>query len=628
MTVRTWLAACVIAAVSGTAALAQARPVPTSERRPPNIILIITDDQGYGDAGFGGNPVVRTPNLDTLHGESVRLTDFHVDPTCSPTRAALMTGQHSLRAGVWHTVMGRSLLATQKDTLPERLGRVGYVSGIFGKWHLGDNYPFRPQDQGFDRAVIHGGGGVGQIPDHWGNTQFDDTYFVDGRPVRFEGYATHVWFDQAEAFIRENRDRPFFAYIATNAPHQPWRAPREAVQPYLDQGLPRQVAEFYGMVTDLDDQIGELRTVLSDTGLERDTILIFMTDNGSALMARDAIFDGDYEGFMVQARQNPQWQDWTYNAGLRGYKNEVYDGGHRVPFLIHWPDGGLDTGRDVEGLAAHFDVLPTLFDLIDAPLEGAQDLDGVSLVPALRGQERIAERTLVVTNQRVDIPSLNRPHVVMTERWRLVVNGARGTRELYDMDADAGQKTDLAAREPLVVSQLSDALQSWWDRIAETGETRQRIVIGAAEENPSRLTAMDWMEAGSERDVPWFPGFQLPVPEPASTAWINREADFKPLPWYLTAQSAGTYRFRAYLHDRPAARPVGRAFAFLEVDGRVLQMALPGLASWAEFEVQLQAGDQSIRAWFAADAEGQDQVLPAFFLYAYREDTPAQESSR
>lgn len=168
-----------------------------STDRRPNVILILTDDLGYGDLGYHGNPAVSTPNIDQLAAESVRLTNFHVDPTCSPTRAALMTGRHSLRTGVWLTVLGRSLLPADEITLAEHLREHGYHTAIFGKWHLGDNYPFRPQDQGFDDVVIHGGGAVGQAPDYWNNTQFDDTYFRNGKPVRFDGYATTVWFDES-----------------------------------------------------------------------------------------------------------------------------------------------------------------------------------------------------------------------------------------------------------------------------------------------------------------------------------------------------------------------------------------------------------------------------------------------
>ena len=210
----------------------------------PNIILIVTDDQGNGDFSFNGNPAIATPNMAQLAQESIRFTNFHVDPTCSPTRAALLTGKYSMRAGVWHTIMGRSLMPTEQVTLPELLREEGYRTAMFGKWHLGDNYPFRPQDQGFDEVLIHGGGGVGQTPDYWGNAQFDDTYFRNGEAEKFEGYATKVWFDEAIEFIREERDQPFFAYIATNAPHQPWRAPVEYVAPYLDAGLPEDMAKF------------------------------------------------------------------------------------------------------------------------------------------------------------------------------------------------------------------------------------------------------------------------------------------------------------------------------------------------------------------------------------------------
>ena len=189
----------------------------------PNIVLILADDLGYGDLGYHGNPVVSTPHIDRLATDSVRFTNFHVDPTCSPTRAALMTGRHSLRTGVWLTVLGRSLLPAREVTMAERLRDHGYRTVIFGKWHLGDNFPFRPQDQGFDETVVHGGGGVGQAPDYWGNTQFDDTYFRNGNPEQFRGYATTVWFDEAIEFIRTHRQDPFFVYVATNAPHQPWR---------------------------------------------------------------------------------------------------------------------------------------------------------------------------------------------------------------------------------------------------------------------------------------------------------------------------------------------------------------------------------------------------------------------
>ena len=151
-----------------------------SEDRKPNVILVITDDQGYGDVGAHGNTMIKTPHLDTLHSLSVRLTDFHVDPTCSPTRSALLTGRYSTRTGVWHTIMGRSIMEGNELPLAEIFKANGYANGMYGKWHLGDNYPCRPQDQGFEETYYHGGGGVGQTPDFFGNDYFDDTYFRIG----------------------------------------------------------------------------------------------------------------------------------------------------------------------------------------------------------------------------------------------------------------------------------------------------------------------------------------------------------------------------------------------------------------------------------------------------------------
>ena len=248
----------------------------------PNIILIMTDDQGYGDVGALGNTMIRTPNLDKLAGESVRLTNFHVDPTCAPTRAALMTGKYSSRTGVWDTFGGRSIVARDETMMPKLLADAGYATGMFGKWHLGDNYPFRPEDKGFQHVVQHGGGGVGQTPDYWGNNYFDDTYWVNGTLTKFKGYVTDVWFDEALQFIEKNSKQPFFAYIATNAPHGPFFVDEKYSNPYADKGVVSPMAEFYGMIENIDENMGRLDAKLTELGLHENTVVIFMTDNGTA----------------------------------------------------------------------------------------------------------------------------------------------------------------------------------------------------------------------------------------------------------------------------------------------------------------------------------------------------------
>lgn len=283
---------------------------------PPNIVLVIADDQGYGDLGHTGNPIIKTPQIDALAAESTSLTDYHVAPTCSPTRAALMTGHWTDRTGVWHTINGRSMLRENEVTLGQLLTDSGYVTGMFGKWHLGDNYPYRPEDRGFAEVYRHGGGGVGQTPDLWDNAYFDGTYFHNGKIVPAEGFCTDVFFTQARRFIKAQAQagKPFFAYISTNAPHGPLHCPQEYLDRYPDQ--PAAIAAFYGMITNIDDNVGATRALLEELGIAKNTLFIFTTDNGTAT------------GHEV------------FNAGMRGKKGSEYDGGHRVPFIAHWPEIG------------------------------------------------------------------------------------------------------------------------------------------------------------------------------------------------------------------------------------------------------------------------------------------------
>ena len=297
----------------------------------PNVVLVLTDDQGYGDLGCHGNPIVKTPNLDRFHGDSVRLTDYHVGPTCSPTRAGLLTGHYANSTGVWHTTGGRSLLRKDEYTMANMFAEAGYRTGMFGKWHLGDSYPFRPEDRGFQEVVRHGGGGVGNTPDYWGNDHFDDTYCANGVWTHYPGYCTDVWFNLGLDFIERHRDEPFFCYITTNAPHLPHIVDPQYTEPYLPPVSPNESrARYYGMLANIDENFGVLRDRLRQWGLEDNTVLIFMTDNGSA-----GGVDVDAEQLVTSG----------HNAGMRGKKGSQYDGGHRVPLLMRWPAGGLDSGR-------------------------------------------------------------------------------------------------------------------------------------------------------------------------------------------------------------------------------------------------------------------------------------------
>jgi len=439
----------------------------------PNVILIITDDQGYGDLGFHGNEIIETPTLDQFFSESVRVTDFHVSPTCSPTRGALMTGRYTNRVGTWHTIAGRSLLFEDERILPQIFAENGYTTGMFGKWHLGDNYPFRPEDRGFQEVVRHGGGGITQGPDYWGNDYFDDTYWHNGKPQQYDGYCTDVFFEESMKFIEANKDKPFFTYIATNAAHGPFHVPEECYNLYKDeeQLLERQ-KRFYGMITNFDQNLKRLDDHLKELGIAENTILVFMTDNGTA--AGYSKRDGQIYG---------------YNAGLKGTKNSEYEGGHRVPFAVRWPEGGIEGGREINQLLAHIDVLPTLVDLADLNWVESKRIDGRSFAPLLLGNSKKWEpRTLIVDSQRMlNLVKWNKS-AVMDDPWRLI-NG----QELYDINEDPGQTRDVAADYPEVVNRLKESYNSWWGSLTEqnVNERYAYIKAGSPYENPVRISAHD-----------------------------------------------------------------------------------------------------------------------------------------
>lgn len=582
---------------------------PTTTKKRPNIVLVMTDDQGYGDLGRNQNPIIHTPNIDKLAEQSVRLSNFHVDPTCSPTRAALLTGKNSLKAGVWHTVMVRYLLSPKHETLAELLQQSGYDTAIFGKWHLGDNYPYRPQEQGFKDVLIHGGGGVGQTPDYWGNTQFNDSYYRNGEPEKFEGYATTIWFDEAIKYINQPRTNPYFAYIALNAPHGPYRAPEEFIQPYLAKGLNRNMASFYGMISHIDGQVKKLRDVIRKKGDEDNTIFIFMTDNGSSYHPTD-INNKITAPHQALKKQHP---DWTPNAGLRGYKSSTFEGGHRVPFYISYPNGKLQPG-DYNQLAAHYDVLPTLLDFAGIK-KWPKDIDGKSLKTLMTegSDANLAERSIVITNQRVSIPSIERPVVVAKKQWRLL--SQKGKEQLYDLHADPQQMNNVIKQHPNVASELRFARLAWWQDAAKEGFHDSYIVVGNPAENPVRLNAMDWMEIEKERGVPWFIGHQGTADEKDYPHWLTREEDFQSLPWYIEIETTGSYQVRPYYHDIPAGTPIQKKYCVVDADGKLYIERVWLRSSHCNIDLTLTAGKQKLTAWFTDDKTGKTKEKAAFYVY-------------
>jgi len=564
----------------GAAALTLPRVLAAKEEAParPNVVLVITDDQGYGDLGCHGNKIIRTPNMDKLHGQSTRLTNFHVGPTCAPTRAALMTGRYCNRTGVWHTIMGRSILRADEVTMADVFRAGGYRTGFFGKWHLGDNYPFLPQHRGFDVVRRHGGGGVGQTPDYWGNDYFDDTYEENGAWRKFDGYCTDVWFDGALKFVESSAKagKPFFCYLPTNAPHGPYLVAQKYIDMYkANPDVPS--AAFYGMITNIDENVGRLMKRLDELGIADNTILIFMTDNGTAAGWRRG------KGF---------------NAGMKGTKGSEFDGGHRVPCFIRWPGGGIRAGRDIGRVTAHVDLLPTLAALCGIRKPKGVKLDGDDITPLLKGTDAgWPDRILITDSQRLENPVKWRKSAVMTDRWRLV-NGTA----LYDMPADGGQQKNVADAHPDMVKRLRDAYEKWWADTSKRFGEYVPIVIGSPKANPTCLTGHDWHGGGANR------------------VWNHRQINGGPLAnglWAVEVARAGTYELALRRWPREADKPIREKFiAVTQARAKVagVEAAAPVAADAKEvvLRVKLPAGGTTLQTWLT-DEKGKSSG--AYFVY-------------
>ena len=608
----------------------------------PNVIFILTDDQGYGDLSCTGNPVLRTPALDRLQAESVRFTDFHVCPVCTPTRGELLTGVDALRNGATFVCMGRSLLRADLPTAADIFTANGYRTGHFGKWHLGDNYPYRPQDRGFQETVWHPSWGITSAADHYGNDYFDDVYRRGDALEEFRGYCTDVWFEQATAWISRctRAGDPFFAYLATNAPHGPLWVPDHYRGPYRDAAARGEVtadhASFFAMIACIDENLARLDWFLHQHDLYDDTILVFMTDNGTAT------------------------GEAVYNAGMRGRKASLYDGGHRVPCLLRWPAGGIggargrtsppqedaattassplsapDTaavagavpaagsgpaaGREVRDVARATDLLPTLVDLCGLRIEPGVEFDGVSLAGVARGTEAtLPERMAVVQyGHPNEQPEFGRSGkyvaAVLWGRWRLVGGG-----ELYDIAADPGQAHDVAAQHPEVVARMRDHYEAWWAGVDGNLDTYQPLTVGGAEENPMRLCSADWAWAYADN--------QRNIRAPATGSGT----------WHVHAARAGTYSFtlRRWPQESglgiaapapplegvdggwPAGNPLPVASAWLRAGTAEETLPVADGATEVTFRMPLQRGPAQIRSWWR-DAAG-NHLAGAFYLTAER----------
>ena len=444
-------------------------PAAAFEGSKPNIILVMTDDQGWGQQGCHGHPWLKTPNIDKLYGQSTRFTTFMVAPTCSPTRAAIMSGRHPEKNGITHTILERDRMALGTVTLPQVLSKAGYQSGIFGKWHLGDEAAYQPEKRGFDEVFIHGAGGIGQAfkcsnADAPGNKYFDPAIRHNGKFVKTKGYCTDIFFKEALGWIREQGKTkdPFFAYISTNAPHGPFIAPEKNTKRFTDVGFTKTTAGYFGMIENIDENMGLLMAKLDEWKLSENTILIFMSDNGTTLNG-----NGWRKNPKEVAEGYPH-----YNGGMKGFKGSTDEGGSKVPFLIRWP-GKFKAGRDIDTLAAHIDILPTFAALAGAEYPKEQ-VEGRSLLPLLNEKVEADWADRFIFNHicrwktgadPMDYKDVN--YSVRNQRFRLVApqNRPRANTaevELYDMTKDLAQTTNVADKHPEVVKAMQAAWQQYW----------------------------------------------------------------------------------------------------------------------------------------------------------------------
>ncbi len=434
----------------------------------PNVIVIMVDDQGYGDFSVHGNPVIKTPNLDRFHSESVRLTDFHVAPMSSPTRGQLMTGVDAMRNGCTAVCEGRSMPDVDIPMMPQYFKEAGYSTGHFGKWHMGDSYPYRPHDRGFDVSLHLPGWGISSLPDFFGNHYFDPKLKLNDETVQKHGYSADIIFDEALAWIkaRAQEGEPFFTYIASNTPHAPeyvadeYSAPYAAIGEWEGRKVP---ANFYGMIANLDYNMAKLDKFLVENGLKENTIVVYTSDNGT---------------------QNTQAMK-LYNAGMRGQKCSVYEGGHRVPCFIRWGDGGLLHGEDVDQLTVIQDLLPTLVDMCGLEVPA---LDGVSLKGILTDKDAKLDDRMKVVHYRYKLRDGKWENaVVMWDKWRLTAPD-----KLFNISTDPHQDRNVAADYPEIVEPMIAHYDKWYKEAAERYKKERVIIVGSDVSNPTELLANDW----------------------------------------------------------------------------------------------------------------------------------------
>lgn len=528
----------------------------------PNFLFIICDDLGWGDLSCHGNKICKTPCLDQLALQGVSARRHLSGPLCSPARASVFTGRYHYRSRIVDTYCGRSIMDPDETTLAEVLSENGYATGLFGKWHLGDTPTFRPEDRGFHKTLWHLGGGIGQpgdyVENHGRDSYFNPVLCANGKALKSEGYCTDIFTDATIDFIEQNKKQPWFAYVGFNAPHTPLQVDADKVNEIAARGASGDLAAFYAMVENIDSNVGKLLGALEQTGQAQNTIVVFTSDHGRCPSVRDA--KGDIR----------------FNGGLRGYKGTPYEGGIRVPCFWRWPEG-LPAGKLTNKPTHAIDIFPTFLAAADIPLPGDRAIDGMDVLPVLRGDAAFeSDRILFLQWHRGDKPVCGRNCMATTEtyKWVSVCEGDAG--ELYDIATDPSETEDVSLLHPNIHKMLSNAYSSWYSEVSSPHNFKPVHLPVIEHLLPITLTRQDWRVRGAD-------------------GWSSKTKGF----WPLTMSKPIKVCFEVHF-DVP---PDSAGTVYLHCAGSVFsQRAIPQQSAYS-FDVLLPAGEHAVESGWISTFE-------------------------
>ncbi len=472
------------------------------EAAQPNIVVILTDDQGWGDLGLNGNVEIETPNIDRLANAGARFDRFYVSPVCSPTRAAFLTGRHHVRCGVYSTSQGGERINADETTIAEVFKRAGYKTAAFGKWHSGMQYPYHPNARGFDEFY-------GFCSGHWGN-YYSPMLEHNGVLVKGNGFVIDDFTDRAIDFIETNRESPFLVYLPYNTPHSPMQVPdkwwdkykdRELKQPHRNEKKENKqhTLAALAMCENIDWNVGRILKKLDELELAENTIVVYFSDNG------------------------PNGKRW--NGGMRGTKGSTDEGGVRSPLSISWP-GKIAPDTNIRQICSAMDLLPTLADLAGIKPKGTKPLDGVSLKPLLFGQKDQHEGRMLFSHWKGRVSA-------RTQRYRLDHEG-----QLYDMIADPGQWTDISGKQPEEAARLRKAVADWKAEMLPGYDDDDRpFVIGHPGAKYTQIPARDGVAHGNIKRSNRWPNCSF------FTNWSGLEDK---ITWNCEVGETGTYKVEVY----------------------------------------------------------------------------------